>query len=103
MIVYINRNVTVSEIERNIPVMIFDGEWFFGFFFNAFFDGEPHVAFWVLVKLQHLLSRKSLSTFGCLFSSADSKLTFLKEEVAIDGFGWWTRLIICGSEEDLIW
>ena len=37
MIVYINRNVTVFEIERNIPVIVFDGASFFGFFFIAFF------------------------------------------------------------------
>ena len=32
MIAYINRNVTVFEAERNIPVFAFDEEWFVGYF-----------------------------------------------------------------------
>ena len=43
MIVYINRNVTVFEIERNIPVIVLDGEWFFGLFFIAFFFTVNHM------------------------------------------------------------
>ena len=79
MIVYINRNVTVHEIERNIPVIAFDGEWFFGFFFIAFFYGEPHVAFWFIVKGLHQFLTFEKSIFFVHISIVYcSKNNFLK-------------------------